>query len=67
MTNGTKTAPAKTPTSAPVEQITMPKNIVLSIGDGIDEAIRDAVGKNRTLKMDNMPIDDLLVKLLKLK
>lgn len=67
MTDGTKADPAKKLTSAPVEQMTMLKNIVLFIGDGIDEAIRDAVGKNRTLKMDNMPIDDLLAKLLKLK
>ncbi|MFD1988530.1 hypothetical protein ACFSGI_00915 [Paenibacillus nicotianae] len=67
ITDGTKTAPAKTLTSAPVEQMTTSKNIVLFIRDGIDKAIRDTVGKNGTLKMDNMPIDDLLVKLLKLK
>lgn len=52
---------------APVEQMTTPKNIVLFIGDGMGKAIRYAVGKNGTLKMDNMPIYDQLAKLLKLK
>lgn len=65
--DGTKKAPAKAPTSAPVEQMTTPKNIVLFIGDGIGKAIRYAVGKKVILKIENMPIYDQLAKLLKLK
>lgn len=57
---GAKAAPAKAPTSAPVDQMTAPKNIVLFIGDDMGEAIRYEVGKNGTLKMDNMPIMGLV-------
>ncbi|WP_411346659.1 alkaline phosphatase [Paenibacillus sp. WLX1005] len=59
-----QTTPAKAPTST-TAKVTMPKNVILFIGDGMGEASRNAiryatVGKHGTLEMDSLPVSGLV-------